>query len=518
MNKPAAASYAHSQQLGALGFVVLFVLVLGISVFSGLLASTGSYFLFALLTVVFVGAALLAFPLALLVAVLVGGMVFSGLAEMYLPMLRHIRWAVALGGGMLVVIALFKWMVSEKKPLANNISNGVNISPGIVPFLVFALLLGSVFSGLLNTGLSIETLVGLKGYFQVAGILMAFYFFGLSGKLSTRFFLALIPLALLQVPFALHQYFVLLPTRLTQYAARHGVVAPDVVVGTFIGTAGGGGGNAILASLQVIAICLLLALWMHGRIKFKTAFITSMACVVPVVLNESKIMFVMVPLVLGWLFRDYLLKHTFKFIVGILVLVLLMGAMFLFYAALPRAQGKFTPEQYFANAMRYNLGTQGYGTLALNRTTVYPYWLERHGIDNIPQTLIGHGPGSSIEGGSGLTRSTLAGKKYPGVGIGLTSFSALLWEIGVLGLGIVVALHWAAFVQAGRLAKLNLFSATEKATLVAAQAAVIVLFLNLPHNNYFVFEIGYQTLQFMIFGYIAYAAKKASAVMQKQSP
>ena len=511
------SKYVNQQQLGVLGYVVFFVVVMGVSVFSGLLVSTGNFILIALLAVALAGAALLAFPLALLVSVLLGGIVFSGLAELYLPVMRHIRWAVVLGAGMLAAIALFKWMMKGQNPLAYKQARAVGISPNMVLLWVFALLLVSVFSGLLNTGLSIETFVGLKGYFQVAGILLAFYFFGLSRKLSTRFFLALIPLALLQIPFALHQYFILLPTRLTREAARHGVVAPDVVVGTFIGTAGGGGGNAILASLQVIAICLLLALWLHGRIKFKTAFIASLVCVVPVVLNESKIMFVMLPLVLAWMFREHLLKQTFKFIAGILVLVLFLSGMFLFYAALPRAQGEFTPEQYFENAVRYNVGSQGYGTLALNRTTIYSYWLERHGVDNLPQTLIGHGPGSSLEGGSGISRSTLAQRKYRGMGIGLTSFSSLLWELGILGLGIVVALHWVAFVQAGRLAKLDLFSSTEKAALVAAQAAVIVLFLNLPHNNYFVFEIGYQTLQFLIFGYIAYAAGVATARQEQTS-
>lgn len=518
MNKPGVASYAYPLQLGILGYVILFVVVLGLSVFTGLLAATGNYVLFALLTAVLVGAALLASPVVLLIVVLVGGMVFSGLAELYLPVLRHIRWAVALGGFMLAVIALFKWMMSEKKPLANSQSSLVGITPGIVPFWIFALLLVSVFSGLLQSGLSTETLVGLKGYFQVAGILLAFAYFGLSRKLSTRLFLGLIPLALLQIPFALHQYFVLLPTRLTQDAARHGVVAPDVVVGTFIGTAGGGGGNAILASLQVIAICLLLALWLRGRIKLQTALLGSLVCVLPVVLNESKIMFVMLPLVLSWMFRGYLLKHTFKFMAGIVVLVLLLAGMFLFYAALPRAQGEFTPEQYFANSMRYNLGDQGYGNLQLNRNTVYPHWLERHGFGNLPQTLIGHGPGNSTEGNSGLSRNTLAGEKYRGIGIGLTSISSLLWELGILGLGVVVALHWAAFVQAGKLVKLDLFSDTEKATLVAAQVAVIVLFLNLPHNNYFMFEIGYQTLQFMIFGYITYMATVAATAMREQLP
>jgi hypothetical protein len=499
-------------------YVIFFSILLVTSVFSGLLVSTENFILIAVLFGLLAGVALLAFPVGLLILVLLGGIVFSGLAEMYMPVLRHIRWAAALGAVALALIALFKWMQRGSKNVNANKLSAVNITPWIVPFWIFALLLVCVFSGLLNTGLSIETLVGLKGYFQVTGILLAFYFFGLSRKLSTRFFLALIPLALLQIPFAMHQYFFLLPTRLTQDAARHGVVAPDVVVGTFIGTAGGGGGNAILASLQVMAICLLLALWLHGRIKLKTAFIVSIVCVVPVVLNESKIMFVMLPLVLGWMFRDFLLKHTFKFMAGILVLVLFLAGMFLFYAALPRAQGKFTPEQYFSNSMRYNIGSQGYGTLKLNRSTIYPYWLDRHGANNIPQTLIGHGPGSSIEGNSGISRNTLAGEKYAGVGIGLTSGSSLLWELGILGLGVVIALHWAAFVQAGRLVKLNVFSPTEKATLVAAQAAVIVLFLNLPHNNYFVFEIGYQTLQFLIFGYIAYSAKTAASAMREQSP
>lgn len=496
---------------GILGYVFIVAITLVAAIFSGMLASTGNFFLIAILTAFIVGTGLLFFPVLLLVIVLLGGIVFSGLAEMYMPVLRHIRWAVVLGAVALAVISLLKLM-GTKRPTAyagSKIKQASNTHAGLLIFWFGMLLLLSLFSGLLNTGLSIETLVGLKGYFQVAGILLAFYYLGLSRKLTNQFFLALIPLALLQVPFALHQYFVLLPTRMTQAAAKIGVVAPDVVVGTFIGTVGGGGGNAILASLQVVAIVFMLALWRQGLMRLGTAILLSLICVVPVILNESKITFVMLPLTLGWVFRDYLIKHTMKFVAGVMIVVLLLIGLFLFYAALPRAQGKFTPEQYFENAIRYNIGSQGYGVLALNRNTVYPFWMDRHGLENITETLIGHGPGSSIEGNSGMSRKTLAGQYYPGVGIGLTAGSALLWELGLLGLLAVLALHWAAFVQAGKLARLDVFSSKEKAALLAAQAGVMVLTLNLPHNNYFVFEIGYQTLQFIILGYIAYMARRA---------
>jgi hypothetical protein len=42
-------------------------------------------------------------------------------------------------------------------------------------------------------------------------------------------------------------------------------------------------------------------------------------------------------------------------------------------------------------------------------------------------------------------------RKYPGYSIGLTTMSALLWDVGLLGTGLFLMMFLAAFLAAGRL-------------------------------------------------------------------
>lgn len=488
--------------------VMLAVIVVASSVLIGSIASTGNPLIVLLVSALFIGVALTARPVLLLWLILAGGLIFSGLAELYLPALRQLRWGVVLAGLALAFVAIVSAMAIRR---ASSLLDQRDVPALLIYALLFFVI--SIVSSIVNFGLSLESVIGLKGYFQVWGILLAIYYCHFSSSTVDNYIKALIPLGLLQIPFALHQYFVLVPQRLSQSAAESLIVAPDIVVGTFVGSMGGGGGNAILAVLQVTVIAIVLSLWRKGVFSGTRALVISLLCVIPLLFNETKITFVLLPLVLLIVFRQEVLHRPGRFIGVIAVLLGFLVSLLLVYTVLPRAQSQSNASigDYVERSVEYNFGQSGYGGLELNRTSVYTFWLSRQSFNEPVQFLIGHGPGSTNKGSSGLLTHSLANDKYPGMGIGLTAFSALLWEVGITGFAFVLLMFWSAYQTAGKLANDGRFDSYHQAIFSGIQAGVVALGLSLAHNNYFIFEIGFQTLLMLVLGYIAFWSNLSSA-------
>lgn len=480
--------------------VLLLICVPLLAVLGGAISALGQPVFVGAFLALFVGTAILFRPAWLLWLVLFGGLVVAGLTELYFPFMRQIRWIVAIGAISLCLIALLH-LVGK-----SGIASSLRAEP--VPFSSYAGLffLVAAASAVINNGFSFETAIGLKGYFQVWGIMLALYWCRFSTETVDRYFKALVPLAFLQVPFALHQYFVLVPQRMSQEAANKLVVAPDIVVGTFVGSMEGGGGSAVLAVLQVSVIAIVLSLWRKEVISTARVLLISLICIIPLVLNETKITFVFLLIAVALVFRQELLRRPGR-VIGVAVVVAgFLAALLVVYSMLPRAQSQSnaTLSDYIERTVSYNFGEVGYGASMLNRTSVYSFWARHQSLSDPVGFVIGHGPGSTNEGGAGLMQHSLAKDKYPGVGIGLTGLSSLLWEVGVLGTVFVLMILWSAFWEAGRLAVSTHLDIRHQAIFSGLQVSVALVALSLLHNNFFVFEIGFQTFAMLILGYIAF--------------
>lgn len=495
--------YRHRQGQGIWPMLLLIVLSLFLAIFTGMVATVANPLIIMLFVALILGLFLMSQPTLLLWLVLVSALVFSGAVVLYYPILGHLRWGVVIAALALGLAAVFVKMFSGRED--SRLEHGNHEDRKILAW-AFIFVVIVCFSALYNLGFKADALIGLKGYFQVWGILIAFAWIKFNINTARNLGRGLLWLAALQVPFALHQYFVLVPQRLSEAAAREFIVAPDIVVGTFIGSMGGGGGNAILTSLQVISIAFLFALWRQGQIKGGAVFSLTALYMIPVLLNETKVTFVVFPLAMLLIYWDRVLKNPFKFFISVILVAGLLVALFLFYASLPRAQGYKGPVKYWEETMQYNIGKKGYGAYLLNRTTVYEHWLKHHGWGEFKTTLIGHGAGETNEGGIGLRSDSLAMSRYRGLGIGLTGFSALLWEVGILGTVALVGLFYSAFRAAGRLAA-HVQESFDRAMLRTLQAGVVVMGFSLLHNNYIVFEIGYQTLLMLLIGLILLYAR-----------
>jgi hypothetical protein len=144
---------------------------------------------------------------------------------------------------------------------------------------------------------------------------------------------------------------------------------------------------------------------------------------------------------------------------------------------------------------------------ALSRWTSLTFWAEQHATTNPVNTLLGHGLGASREQESTEDPvKTLAERKYPGLNIGYTAVSALLWDTGVVGLVTVLGMFGSAFLMAGAVARHHRNRDPLRCSVYEGmQAGLAVLALGLFHKDFFVVHIPYQTLTYLLIGYVANA-------------
>jgi len=160
------------------------------------------------------------------------------------------------------------------------------------------------------------------------------------------------------------------------------------------------------------------------------------------------------------------------------------------------------------------------GNGELSRFGTYKYWFQKHGVKNIRKTLIGHGVGVSRERQEQKSTFKIASGPDASLGIGNTAFSAVLWELGVLGLVAVIGLFVSGFLGAVRLSNRFEDDNYQRAIFRAVSAAFAVLFIDFMSKSYFVFQLGYQTILITLLGYIVYwdkaSANKSRDVSEKK--
>lgn len=487
-----------SQRQFLLQSVLLYAIGGGLAIAFGWIAGTGSLPAAAAVIGLVGGLIMLTSPSLLLWSVLAGGLVVSGLAMLYAPELQLIRWAVAIASVMLVALALIE-NISRR-----SMGKDGTVSP--IAWQLLALFFITALSGWANGQGVSQLVVGLKSYFQVAGLFFALVMMPWPRQIIDLFPRLMLYTAFIQLPFVAHQYLFLVPLR-TGFG--EGVVPYDVIAGTFGASKFGGGANAVLSAFMLIVFAVLLSLWNNKAITLRRLVILSVPLLVPVFINESKVSILYLFVIVCVIFKNEIILRPARAILsaGFLALTLagLMFAYSAFYA--DEADGI---QGFIAGTIEQNFSdTEGHGEFYLNRTSAISFWFQEHSLSEPMHALIGHGPRASREGGTGLDAGvTLASTRYPGMGIGLTGVPALLWETGVLGLAMVAAMFWTAFRSAGILRQRFSSDPYKAGIFSGLQAGVVILALSMFHKSFFVFDIGYQTLIMLLFAYLTYYLKQ----------
>jgi len=472
----------------------------------GLTMTSGRMDLSLVVVLAVAGTLTLLRPSVALLAALFGALILVGLVQLYAPALQRIQWAIAAATAVLGAIGMLEYLFSPRR------NRPLPPTTGLV--MIFLALI--VASAIINT-LSVSQLAyGLKGYGQVIGLIFAITLLRGTEKTTAQLPRLLVAFALLQLPFVLHQWFFIVPQRV---GVGSGIVAEDVVAGTMGATLMGGGSNAVLSLLLVTAIAIISSGYRVGAIRARNAAAMVAVCALPVFLNANRVAIVYLFVVFIVVFAREIYANPKRFVIGALaVVVLVSGAIWAnanLSSRIDEAPGGWR-DMILTTIERNVESGYGYGEKDLNRVGSIVFWWQEHiRRPTVSSVLFGHGPGAAREASdSALPVQTLAQTKYPGVGIGLTAVSSLLWELGLVGLGLVIAILWSSYRSASFLIR-SLDERDYKSWVaLGLKASIIIFAISLVHKNTLVFHLTYQSLLFTVIGVLSswhYAVLKDQA-------
>lgn len=432
--------------------------------------------------------------------VVLGGLVVTGAAQLYLPELKYFKYLLPIAAFMLLLHGVMDL-------LRNPAGRRLRMPAGIV-FWMYAFIFIAAVSAAVNwnPGLAAQ---GFKDYFAVW-----VFFFAMVLALWRSPGLGLLPQAMLlvafiQLPFVAHQFLVLVPLR--ESLGDDSIIPVDIVVGTFGGSLFGGGANAVLSLFLLVVVACLLGLWRQGALSgWRTALI-GLPLLVPVLLNETKVSAVYLPVIFAVLFLRDALRRPVRFVlatgIGLGMFAVLMNAMVVLHPSEDVRSWSDFVDLTYTQQTRSMLEAEHRGEYSsLTRWTALTFWAQENLSGHPMHALIGHGPGASRvqEGEDGVSFArTLADGRYGGVKLGFTSISALLWDTGMLGTAAVLALFLSAYRTAGQLARAFQGRDPVQAGIFdGLRAAICIIVLSLAHKDFFVFNMPYQVLVLLVLGYL----------------
>lgn len=443
-----------------------------------------------------VGLLVLSSPSNLLSFIVLAGLVITGLAQLYVPGARVVRWLVPAAAMLLLLYGLIQRMQEPpgRRPPVNSITAGLTL-----------LLILSLVSMLINFETLQHTANALQGYFQVAPLFIALILVQWTRQDLDLLPKLLLAVAVVQLPFALHQLVALVPGRQNLGA---GVVAVDIISGTFGGSRLGGGANALLALFQVITVAGLLAMAKEKQLATWKLLLAAPLLLSPMLFNAAKVIVLYVPLVFFAVYWRDALERPLRFIGASLAMIGMVWILVLAIASSgPMQEQVDGPGELLSlvierqTAETYERDSDYAG---LSRWTALVFWTEEHLAANPAYTLLGHGPSATRVQSAGLIDTeTLAETRYGGLEIGVTAIAALLWEVGVVGCLILLWVLISALLQANQLATFYAERDPYQCALFRGlTAAMAVTLLSIFHKDFLVYHLPFQTLLVLLLGYI----------------
>jgi len=479
--KVSASTDSGSQKIF---YIIVFAGVVMAMLF-GLFAVTANPIIISLAIALLAGTILLARPAWIVWMILLLGLLVVGILPLHLDFIAaRAAWGVSLLGFFLMFIVFFGSATSP---------NRVKDTPAFIwialGFLVFALL-----NSFIQWHSASEFLGGFKRYFQVWGLLFALCWRAFDEQDIHRLRIFILIAALLQLPFAFYELIVFVPLLKSTW----GVAAVDVVAGTFGASMDGGGASGEMALFLIIVLAFLLARRMERVLSLSRLILLVPILLVPLFLGETKVAVVMLPLMFLILYRREMFARLHYWLMGFIMITLLTAAMGYTYLSLSHRP----LHEEIEAVLSYNMYERGYASNYLNRTTVLTFWAEKQGIDDPVSFVFGNGLGSSHS----ATRGHVT-KSYPGYGIGLTAASILLWDMGVFGSGLFVAILVFAWRSAGRLQRESTVP-TVRADAAAIQSSLVLFAFYVFYRAGILDIMSIQIVFSTLLGYLAWLYRK----------
>lgn len=465
------------------------IIIVGVitAILFGLVSVTADPILVMFSASILIGAALMARPTWIMWLVLLLGMLVQGNLPLYISdsIAQKAAWGVSMLGFFLMLLAILRLITTPST--RQNTPIFIWVAFG---FLIFALL-----NSLMQWHTAVEYFGGFKRYFQMWGLIFALCWLSFDEQDLHRWRIFVVIMALIQLPFVILQILIFVPIREGLAHFVPGMVPIDVVAGTFEANLYQGGSNGEMAAFLIIITVFLFTRFQEKLISLPRFLLLLPFILAPLFLGETKAVIIMFPLAFLVLYRREIFTRP---IVGLSVL--LIGTIFIIalaYAYLQLTNAKSFDELY-DETVSYNIDKGGYADFHLNRTTVISFWAEKQGAHDPASLVFGNGLGSSHAETGGYI-----GMRYPMHGIDLTAASTLLWEMGIFGSGLFVAILITAWRCAGQLRRESSLPIV-RADAKAIQSALMLFGFFLFYRATMVETLSIQIVFAMLLGYLSW--------------
>ncbi len=495
---------AHRSPMAVRPFesVLMFLVITGLSIVAGLLATTAHPILIGVFVGGILGLGLLARLDFAVWLVVIGTLFIGGMIVQFAPQLSKAAWLFSMIGFLLFAGAFFHAVA--KPPGARHLPTFAWLAL-VFPFYAVLVSLAN-FLGM------DEFLAGFKRYFQFWGLFAILIFVPFTEIFVRNLLRFVFGLGLLQVFFAAYQLIVVVPSR---GGMGGGVVAIDAVAGTFEASSTGGGSSSILVMFVLMVFAYVLSAWRDKLLGPIGAFVASLLLLAPLAMGETKIVIVLLPLVALVVLQRDLRQNP---VAGTLIMaatLCLTAALGYLYLTLS-ARGHDSVEQTIARVVAYNMGNVGYmGLGGLNRTTVLSFWWDQQTWGDPLAFLFGHGVGASYTGDGALVPGHL-GIKYFGLSIGLTGLSTLLWDTGILGTAWVLAIFLGSLIHCQRIV-MDMPNGKPRAIALAVEAGLVMNFVLLAYSNSIFSLPSHEVILMLLLASAALLRKPADALVEARS-
>jgi hypothetical protein len=458
----------------------VFVSAVALAVFVGFAAAEAKPVKIALVGGTMAILALLAKPSMIFWTTTFATLVVAGTVKYFVPLLDRVWW-LAYGMAALLYLPAFFAVLNNR---------GESIRSGASPLLgvCTVLLVSSIVFGSIAAAPTPELLVvSAKSLLMFSGVWAYLALVPLATETVWKWVRVLFWIGATQWIMTAFQFLFVRSARLDDSIGgpgKGGVSAADSVVGTFGGSMDSGGLTAVLAFYLVAGLIVLLGMRTQGALTRRQWMIGSFLFFFPLVMMEVKIIFVYVPVALIAMFHVQLWRRPHVFIGWSLLGVLGLVGMLMVYQAVHWSVRSGSLERNLGKSFTYSFVQKDERDTAddgaVTRRQGLELWVRDHGMNNLPETLIGHGIGAS------RTRGLAIGDKaieYDPQQLDRTGLCQMLWDTGLIGVTSLLGLFFAMFLRGRRLKDSQNLVPWQRGMAAGLQGIAPMLALSLAYRN-----------------------------------
>ncbi len=483
-----------------LATITMMVGVLFLSILSGVLAAYSNVILLVPLLALYGLFFILAAPVSWIIWIIFwAAFVVTG-PSAYFIRFTQLQWLTVLMGAALLLPVLLHLLRSKNHIQSIPVSNDL--------FLPVIFLLLVIFSTVIDHPQFADFVNASRHYLFMWPLMLVFMFGLVRPEMLMQLWKALMPLAILQLPMALYQYFFVVKksTRLSPW---------DAVVGTFPGDISGSGDSAGMAIMLLIAIMVAIALWRGSKLHGVWVILVVLAALVTLTLAEVKAPIMLLPVMIVLYYRRELLQRPVESIAIVVAAFMVVGGLFLMYEKLHyndrpaliynNSNQPSSTYEYVVRALSPDNESKDLGQLG--RTTHLVKWWEINvKSGDLQHSLFGYGMGATADTRIGVGELV---NRFP-YQINISSSVVLLWETGILGHLIFLLILLSGAWTSGRIAKNECIPETHRILLRVGEVGLFLLIMTLPYKNIHFYSNPIQFLMMLMLGQAAYWSRFVS--------